>query len=187
MTTDATGPSATSPSAHQGNGRHHDRIPLPPHETPLTDALQQRLHTVRQLVSELTDYAKHYLTARLDRLAFSVRRVMFLAVLGMGAAIVGLAALIYATILLMSGVAEALGLIFGNRPWLGSIVTGLLVLGVSGIVTYYVVSSIAGKSRKQVHDRYEALKAQQRQQHGHDVDTLAGKSASARGDAIPAN
>lgn len=144
------------------------RAPEPDAEL-LTEHFKERFAHARKLVAELIEYATHFVTAKADGLKLSLQRIVMLAVLGMAAGIAGLAALIYATILLLSGLATALGILFGGRLWLGNIAVGGIVLGTIAVVVYLALGRVDTHALKVTKARYEARKAAQREQFGRDV------------------
>ena len=92
-------------------------------------------------------------TVRKDRAQLAVRRRMqSAALLGTGA-LAGGVALIYGVILLVGGTARGLGHLFGDRAWLGDLVTGVLFIGVIG-------GGLAGAFRRW--DRVQLVKQQKK-------------------------
>jgi hypothetical protein len=188
-------PDVYNAPGHSAAAPHHAPHPQPPTQTEDADTTSptdsaysikdhidhlkadftSRLNRSKQLLKELQAYGGHYLSAQLDAVALKARTLAIYAALGLVAGLVAIAGLIYATILLLSGLADAIGVLLGHRPWLGAMITGFVVLAGAAITTYLLVSSLLGKSRRQLHQKYEDLKSRQRNDLGRDV-TAAAKS-----------
>ena len=123
-------PSTMHDSAPKTNGDHKpsrltgpDRLKRPP----------------RQL-RKSREYRAYRVDAKNGRAHRPVRKSRFPAALAaMGfVAVAGL--MVIAIWSLLSGIAEGLGVLFGDRPWLGNAVTGFLLLAGRGLGMYYTVA-----------------------------------------------
>ena len=81
--------------------------------------------------------------------------------------------------LMIVGIAEGLGRLFGDRYWLGDLVTGLLVLSVIGGAAWFMMKKLTGSWRSQTVKKYEQRKQTQRVRFGHDVKDRATEGAAA--------
>ena len=94
------------------------------------------------------DFLSCYVDAKSDSTNHSVQkasRSMVLAALGF-VAVAGL--IIIASWLMLSGMAEGLGLLLGDKSWLGNSVTGFLTLACLGLGMYYTVARRKKTSRE---------------------------------------
>jgi hypothetical protein len=130
-------------------------------------------------LDELKEYAGYYVSAKVDGIKQSVRNIGLYAALGVLGAIVGGAIVATAAGLLVVGLAEALGNLFGGRYWLGDLVTGILILGAVGGGAYFMMNKLTGAWRTQTLKKYEQRKQDQRQRFDHDVATRAREAAAA--------
>src|SRR5688572_26884097 len=99
-------------------------------------------------VAELREYAAYLAAVKLDSLKLTLRKLMIYAALGIVAAIASIVAICLAVTLALYGIADGLGVLFGGRYWLGSLVTGALVLGGTGAGVWIVARKITGGSRE---------------------------------------
>ena len=94
------------------------------------------------------DFLSCYVDAKSDSTNHSVQkasRSMVLAALGF-VAVAGL--IIIASWLMLSGMAEGLGLLLGDKSWFGNSVTGFLTLACLGLGMYYTVARRKKTSRE---------------------------------------
>jgi hypothetical protein len=87
-----------------------------------------------------------------------------------------------ATWFVLNGVAEGLGVLFGNRPWAGSLVTGLLLVAGLGGGMYGIVIKFKKTAREGTVAKYENRQARQQVRFGHNVaDRAAANGPEANG------
>ena len=94
---------------------------------------------------------------------------MLAVLLGMMAGIAGLAMIVTAVVILLNGIGEGLGWLFGGRMWLGNLVTGLGMLGLTVLALVIITHRIVKISRTRTIEKYAALRQEQLRQHGHNV------------------
>jgi hypothetical protein len=87
------------------------------------------------------------------------------------------ALIISASWFILSGMAQGLGVLFGDRLWLGKMTTGLLLAAALGLGMYYAVSKRIRASRERTVQKYEERQARQREQFGRDVSGQAAAPA----------
>jgi hypothetical protein len=121
-------------------------------------------------VREVVEFASYYLTAQLDRLRLTAINLAMFAVLGFIAAFVGAAVVLTAGVLLVVGMADGLGALFGERYWLGDLVTAIVILGTLCAGTIVVFKKVTKSSRERLVAAYEQRKSQQRADLGTDVE-----------------
>jgi hypothetical protein len=141
-----------------GNG--HDAGPSP------ADAFKE----AGKRFGELKEFASYYVGAKLDGIKVTVRNVGIYAALGIVGLIAASAVITTAVVLLLTGLAFAIGAIFEkDRPWVGAIVVGLLVLGglAGGII--FGMKKLTNTFRKQLVQKYENRQRDQRTNFGEDV------------------
>ena len=162
---------AGSSGPDPANGEADSPRPSHPAEA-VRDALRR--------LAELREFAAYYVSVRIDAFKASIRGAAMYAGLGLlGALTVG-AVVVVAIVLLLVGIASALGAALGGRAWLGDIITSLIFLvfaAIGGSVGMKVMTRWFHS--KMVH-KYEERQRQQRQRFGQDVRdeaTAAERSA----------
>jgi len=134
------------------------------------DAFKQ----VGDAFGELKEYASYYVAAKADGIKASVRNLGLYAALGIVGLLAGGAIIVTAAVQLLTGLAGAIGAIFEpDRPWVGNIVVGLLILGGIGVGTMLFMKKFTAASRERTVKKYESRQQQQRVQYGHDVHERA--------------
>jgi uncharacterized membrane protein len=118
-------------------------------------------------VRELVEHARLYVEARKDMMRATVRNLIVKVVLAVVAAIAGLTLVIVAVVQLMSGAARGLGVLFGERYWLGELVAGLAVFLVLLVGAFVGVKLLTKSARKRTIKKYERRQQAQRQRFGH--------------------
>jgi hypothetical protein len=130
---------------------------------------------------ELREYFSFYVAAKTDSVKLSLRNI----VLWIGLAALGFVAvaalIISASWFVLSGTAEGLGVLFGDRLWAGNLTTGLLLLAALGLGMYYTVSKRMNTSRERTVQKYEERQARQREEFGRDVSDQAAATTSEKG------
>jgi hypothetical protein len=146
----------------------------PQTETTEPDALKLLLKQFRELAA----YFSYYVTAKSDSAKLSLRNIGLWIVLGtLGFAVV-VGVIITASWLLLVGIAEGLGVLFGGRLWAGNITTGFLLLAALGLVMYYAVRKRMKTSRERTVEKYEERQDRQHEEFGHDVSDQAAATPS---------
>jgi len=146
-----------------GNGHSSDG-------TPPSEALHDAAHQFAQL----KEYFGHYVSAKLDGVKLTFRRLVIFAILGMVGLLAGGAMIIAAAVMLLQGLANAIGAIFEpDKPWVGQLIVSVLVLG--GVVagTILLVRKMTGASKARTVAKYDSKHDQQRQHFGQDVAAAA--------------
>ncbi len=146
---------------------------------PVTDdeSPSEAFHHAKNRISELAEYISYYISAKLDGIKLSLRNMAIFAGLGIVGLIAGGAMIFTAITLLLLGIAGGLGRLFGDRLWLGGLVTGLLVLALIAAGTIFVLRSIGKSSRERTGKKYAARQQQQRAKFGQDVQQRAQNPA----------
>ena len=119
----------------------------------------------------------------MDGIKLSFRNLGLYAVLGVLGALAGGAIVVTAAVLLLTGLAGAIGAIFDpDKLWVGQIVVGLLVLGglAAGVVLF--LKKFTKTSRERTVKKYESRQRQQRVDYGHDVAERGHEPAARAGD-----
>lgn len=139
------------------------------------DAAQQELTEREELklllkqFQELREYVSYYAAASTDSIKCSVRNAIgriVLAALGF-VAVGGL--IVMASWFVLSGISQGTSALFGDRAWIGAVITGTLAL--AGVRLGMSCAAWARKnaSRKRMVQKYETREARQRAQFGRDV------------------
>jgi hypothetical protein len=109
---------------------------------------------------ELGVYFSYFMTAKTDSVKLSLRHVVIWVVsAALGFVAVG-GLIVIASWLMLSGLAEGLGGLFGNRSWVGSLLTGFLLLAGLGLGMYYIVAKRNQIARERTAQKYERLPSQ---------------------------
>lgn len=136
------------------------------HDQAPTDAFKD----VALRLAELKEFASYYVAAKLDSYKVAVRNIGMYAALGILGLIAGSAVITTAAVLLLVGLAWAIGKPFDpDQPWVGAIVVGLLVLGglAGGII--FFMKRMTNTSRKALVEKYDNRQRDERIQFGEDV------------------
>ena len=167
--------SAYDPSAY-GTGAGYDGNGAEP-------SPGEAFKNVARDLGELKEYVSYFLAAKMDGIKASVRNLGLYAVLGMVGLIAGGAIIVTAAVLLLTGLAGAIGAIFDpDKPWVGQLVVGLLVLGglAGGVVLF--MKKLTKASRERTVKKYESRQRQQRVDYGHDVAERGRQPAARAGE-----
>lgn len=150
-------------------------------EEPAGNPATQAFRTLSRDLGEMKEYLGYYIAARKDSFVQSLKNAVLYAGLGVIGAIVGSAILITAAVLLVVGIAQGLGLLFGGRMWLGDLVTGVLILGGVGVTIWLLIKKITNNWRSQLVKKYEQRKREQRERFaGNDIDSRASQQQQAK-------
>jgi len=131
-----------------------------------------------ELLGELKAYVAYYATAQIDSLKLTLRKAGIYAALGVVAAIAGGTLVVVATALLILGISNFINFLFALAsprltPWIGELITGLLLLGAIGGGAWFGITHFLKASRQRTVDKYERQRHQQRVEYGHDVKERA--------------
>jgi hypothetical protein len=121
-------------------------------------------------LAELKEFAAYYAAAKIDSYKVTARNLGVYAALGIVGLIAASAIISTAAVLLLVGLALAIGKPFNpDQPWVGAIVVGLLVLGglAGGII--FFMKKLTNTSRKKLVEKYENRQRDERIQFGEDV------------------
>jgi hypothetical protein len=116
---------------------------------------------LRADLAALSEQAAIYLAARQDQLKLGVRRAAVAVALGILALLVVAAVLVTAAATTVGGIAHGLAELFGQRLWLGELVTGIAILTLAGLVSYISVQKMLRNSRWNTINRYAELHKRQ--------------------------
>jgi hypothetical protein len=141
---------------------------------PAREAVDRITHDL----DELKEYAGYFVAAKVDGVKRSVRNLGLYVALGVLGAIVGGAIVATAAGLLVVGLGQALGVLFGYRMWLGYLVTGVVILGAVAGGAYFMMNKLTGSWRSQTLKKYEQRKQTQRERFGHDLSDRAREAAA---------
>ena len=137
------------------------------------DPESERVASVGLRVRELIEFASYYLAAQADRLKLTAINVAMFAVLAAVVAFIGIAVVLTAGVVLVLGVAGALGALCGGHLWVGELITSAVILGAILVGVVVGFKAVLSMSRKKVVETYEQRKSRQRADLGTDVDEEA--------------
>jgi len=127
-----------------------------------SDAARDALHKL----AELRAYAQQYFSAKADKLKLTARNIAIMTALGIIGLIAAGATLVISLVMLLAGIAGAIGALAGGRMWVGNLVVGLLVLGIfvgGAIVGLGILKKAMMKATVK---KYELVQKQQRDSFG---------------------
>jgi len=142
-----------------------DETSAPPAQNPLEPLLKS--------LGEMREYVSYYLTTSADSVKLSIRNAVLYGVLGLLGLIVGAALLVTAAVLVLQGIANGLTILFDGRAWAGQLTTGMVVLVLAALVTWFGLKRLMNSSRQKTIEKYEHRRNQQRAAFGHDVHDKA--------------
>lgn len=106
---------------------------------------------------ELGKYFSYFVTTKTDSVKLSLRHVALWVVLAAFGFVAMAGLIVIASWLIFSGIAEGLGGLFGNRSWVGSFTTGILLLAGLWLGMYYAVAKRNRIAREGTAQKYERL------------------------------
>jgi len=127
---------------------------------------------IRQ-IEELRAYLGYYLSSRLDQIKLTVRWLVIWAGLAVMALVAAAAVIVMAVVQVLSAVAAAIAQAVPSHPWIGSLITGLVVLTAVAVALRWGMGFMRRASQAAIVAKYEAFKRQQREQFGRSVDDAA--------------
>jgi membrane protein implicated in regulation of membrane protease activity len=127
--------------------------------------------------AELYTYTLHFVSAKADGIKLSIRQVVVWTVLGMVMLIAATSVIVTATVLLLTGLAGALAVVFDSELWLGKVVVGFLLLVIIAVGTLLGVRMQQRKSRHKKVQQYAERQLQQRTTFGRNVADRAADTA----------
>jgi hypothetical protein len=123
-----------------------------------------------RLLAELRAYVSYYISSRIDQLRLTIRSfVLWAAFLVIGLIAAG-AVVVMAVVQVLGGIAGGIAQLAPSHPWIGSLITGIVMLGVVFFAVRWSVGFIRRASHAAIVAKYEAIKREQRQQFGRSVD-----------------
>jgi len=127
--------------------------------------------------AELGEYVSYLLSAKVDGIKVSLRNAGIYAALGVLGLLAGGALIVTTVVLLLRGIAGGLGALFGQRLWLGEIVTAVLFLAILGVGTWFGLNRMTKASRERTVKKYASRQQQQRARFGTDVHERSASPA----------
>lgn len=144
-----------------------------------TDAANGKLpegQTLKLLLRQFAELREHmllYATARMDGAKASARNAIGRVVLAAMGFIVVCGIAIMASWLALSGIAQGVAELFGGRPWIGTLLTGLAVLCGIAVAIRWAVAARVERARRRTVAKYDARQAQQRSRCGRNAHVPA--------------
>ena len=118
---------------------------------------------------EVAAFGGYYLSAQFDRIKLTAINIAMFAVLGVMALAIGLAVVFTAAVLLVVGVAQAIGSLLGGHMWAGNLITAVAILGVIAAAVVIGFKVVTKSTRGKVAATYEQRKREQRADFNTDV------------------
>jgi hypothetical protein len=120
-------------------------------------AIPDELKLLLKQFRELGEYFSYFVTAKMDIAKLSVRHVVLSVVLAIFGFVAIAGLIVIASWFILSGVAGGVSELFGNRPWVGSFTTGILLLGGLWLGTYFIMAKQNRIARDRAAKKYERL------------------------------
>ena len=158
---------ATSPHAESEASSHFEanesRDARPTGPDALADAVER--------LGEAREYIAHLIAAEIERIKFRLRKAAIWTIAGLTALVLLLAILMAAAGLLLNGLAQLVGSLLGDRPWLGAVIVGggALLLGV--LLLAWGLWSWQMSAFDAARERFAARKRRQEARFGRSVDS----------------
>jgi hypothetical protein len=145
------------------------------------------LERVSRDVSEIGEYVRHLVAAKIDGVRLAIRKAIIATALGLFGLLAAAALLITSIVLLLTGLSGAFTDWFDSPLWVGDLLAGGLALALLGVAIFVVHRRIASASRRKTIAKHEQRHAEQRGRFGHDVRArAAARRASERVGVPPA-
>ena len=156
-----------------GHSDHHD------HEASGDASGTEAFADIRRNLSELLDYALQYVGATFGGVFYTFKKFLFLAVLGLVAAIVALTVLITGSVLVALGLAGAISAVMPSGwQWVGPLAVGLLITVGSLLGLFLLIRMLATSGKRSAAESYRRSLIRQRQRHGTDAIARAKHAAA---------
>jgi hypothetical protein len=124
-------------------------------------------------VAELREYVTYFVTAKTDSARLLVQKVIIWVALGFMGMIAICSVVATGVVLLLTGLAGGLTVVFDGRVWLGNILAGFLVLAILGLGSFIGVRKWRQSSQMRTVQRYEQQQLEQQAAFGHSVSQQA--------------
>src|SRR6185503_5600084 len=118
-------------------------------------------HDLLERVPELAEYASYYATVQADRLRVAAQKTGWRIAITACGSLVGIAVMATAAILVVIGLAGAVGQLFPTAPWAGQLIIGVVVLLVVAAVLGSARARATRRTRKAMIEKYEARQESQ--------------------------
>jgi hypothetical protein len=122
-------------------------------------------------LAEAREYIAHFIAAEVERLKLLVRRAAIWAIAGLTAVVLLLAIIVAAAGLLLFGLAQLVGSLLGDRPWLGGIIVGGGVLALGILLLAWGLWSWQASAFNAARERFAARKRRQEARFGRSVES----------------
>ena len=126
-------------------------------------------HDLLERVPELAEYASYYAAVQADRLRVAAQKAGWRLALTACGSLVGVAVLATAAILVVVGLAGAVGHLFPAAPWAGQLIVGAVVLLVLAAVLGGARARATRRTRKRLIEKYAARQRDQLAKFGRNV------------------
>ena len=123
--------------------------------------------------AQLSELFGFYATTRTDAFRVKLGKLLTGALLGVVAGVAGLAAVVIATGFVLEASATGLGLLYGDRYWLGQLTVGAVLLVATFVGVRMLTKRMTSTARRTLMDKYERLQKRQRERFGRDVEQMA--------------
>jgi hypothetical protein len=162
----------TAPGVHASASTNGGR--LGPDTVTDDQAPPEALKDISKRFAELGEYVSYFIAAKLDGIKATTRNIGIMAGLGVMGAIAGGGFLVTLIVLLLRGIAGAIGALFDpDRLWAGELITSVLFLTAIGIGVMIAMKKLTKSSRERTAKKYAARQQTERAKFGTDVNQRA--------------
>ncbi len=131
-------------------------------------------------LSEIREFVSHYLAAKGDALKLMATQAVIYGVLGVVGVAVACAIVATAGVLLLLGLAHAVGALLWHTTWAGELIVACGVFAFIAIAVVVGLKALTNTTRKALRTKYENRLRAQRNNFGRDVESVAATAGSGR-------
>ncbi|MEM1013807.1 MAG: hypothetical protein AAGI46_16500 [Planctomycetota bacterium] len=139
-------------------------------------------------LGEAATYAVQYAQATVSGVAYSLRKLVLLAALGVVVLLIGATLIVTASALFVVAIGDAIGAILPEGiAWLGPLVVGLVGVVGTPIIVWMILRLLASSGRKTAAKHYAERLEKQRRAFSTDVELRAAEQRRRTHDAASSN
>jgi hypothetical protein len=131
---------------------------------------------LHQDIKIILGYLAHYLAARTDAVIVKIRQAILWMMVATLVLFAAATAAITGVVLVFSGIADAMAVVFGGRAWAGNLTTGFLMLTLIALMIYVGMNSLLKYSYRQLKQNYDRRRKAERDLH-HRAETESKRPA----------
>lgn len=169
MASQSPQPGADNPTRPAGNGRHRRDETGPAAE----------LRAVAVHLGEAAAYGKQFISAKVARISYGLRKLAMLSVIGAVVGVAGVSFLVTCAVLLALGISDAVAALLPDHlAWLGKIIVGFGGVAVATLAVRIVLRRAAAMGKRMALEQYRTTLRDQRKKFGHDAFSRSAADAA---------